>query len=806
MIVAPSADLDLAVRGIVFSAVGHGRPALHVPAPGDRALLDRATTSSRGSRAAYRDPADRLAAGRTATLVGPLIDAAAYEGYDDALARRRRPTAASWWPAGAGCWPTRRRTPATSSPRSSRCRRRPTIVRGETFAPILYVLSYDDLDEAIALHNDVPQGLSSSIFTIDLREAERFLSADRVRLRHRQRQHRPVRRRDRRRVRRREGDRRRPRVRLGRLEGLHAPRDQHGQLLDRAAARAGRASSADGGAPAGGYRLAPWHPHPGSTATPSAPCSRTPRPGPSSASPATRTARRSGSRSSCRSRASASCRSTRTRRRCSASRATPTLADVPFDDRRRRRVPALGRRRASSPTRRSPIGAKAVWFQLGVVDHDGVRADHRGGGADGDGHLPQDRVAAHRVGAVTRARDPPRRRRRDAARPRGRRPLPLAGGPGLRGDRAPGSPRRTQPRRAHLDALRVAAVVPAHACTAIVGRPRGGHAGQGRRPLRRVAATTARQQQDVWFVGDTLDELRPRRAGCCSTPTRSPRTAPPRWPATTPAATAAGWPTWSATAAATGRTIRLLDLASGREVDDVVEQGEVQRGDLAARRRVLPLPLLPDRGRGRRHRGRRRCPAAGCGGTASASRRTTDELVLEFPEDPRLGILPELSHDGRWLVVHAARAAPRRRTGSGCCPVATEAGASDDRRAGQGSSTRRTPASRWSAPTVDGLPAATDHEAPLRPRGAARPRRRSASTGRARPRRRGPRRPTRLLEHVEAAGDELRRRAPRRRAAAGDPLDARRHCARRVDVAGGAGDGAARRRGRRRGVPRHVAR
>ena len=52
------------------------------------------------------------------------------------------------------------------------------VVRRETFAPILYVLTYDDLDEAIALHNAVPQGLSSSIFTTDQREAERFLAAD----------------------------------------------------------------------------------------------------------------------------------------------------------------------------------------------------------------------------------------------------------------------------------------------------------------------------------------------------------------------------------------------------------------------------------------------------------------------------------------------------------------------------------------------------------------------------------------------------------------------------------------------------
>ena len=52
------------------------------------------------------------------------------------------------------------------------------IVRTETFGPLLYVLRYDDLDEAIALHNAVPQGLASSIFTNDVREAERFVSAD----------------------------------------------------------------------------------------------------------------------------------------------------------------------------------------------------------------------------------------------------------------------------------------------------------------------------------------------------------------------------------------------------------------------------------------------------------------------------------------------------------------------------------------------------------------------------------------------------------------------------------------------------
>jgi aldehyde dehydrogenase (NAD+) len=50
-------------------------------------------------------------------------------------------------------------------------------VKAETFAPLLYVLKYQDLDEAITLHNDVAQGLSSAIFTLDVREAETFLSA-----------------------------------------------------------------------------------------------------------------------------------------------------------------------------------------------------------------------------------------------------------------------------------------------------------------------------------------------------------------------------------------------------------------------------------------------------------------------------------------------------------------------------------------------------------------------------------------------------------------------------------------------------
>jgi aldehyde dehydrogenase (NAD+) len=63
------------------------------------------------------------------------------------------------------------------TPAIVRMPRQAEIVQEETFAPLLYVLEYDELDDAIALHNEVPQGLSSCIFTTDVRESERFLAA-----------------------------------------------------------------------------------------------------------------------------------------------------------------------------------------------------------------------------------------------------------------------------------------------------------------------------------------------------------------------------------------------------------------------------------------------------------------------------------------------------------------------------------------------------------------------------------------------------------------------------------------------------
>jgi aldehyde dehydrogenase (NAD+) len=175
-IVAPSADLSLAIRAIVFAAAGTAgqrctslrRLIVH------RSIVDEVTDKV---AAAYRS----LAVGDPSlegTLVGPLIDTVAFDRMTAAMKTatddggavvaggERDGALAAIAPNAAYVRPALVSMPAQSD-----------IVRTETFAPLLYVLAYDDLDEAIALHNGVPQGLASSIFTTDVREAERFLSS-----------------------------------------------------------------------------------------------------------------------------------------------------------------------------------------------------------------------------------------------------------------------------------------------------------------------------------------------------------------------------------------------------------------------------------------------------------------------------------------------------------------------------------------------------------------------------------------------------------------------------------------------------
>ena len=172
-VVAPSADLDLALRGIVFAAAGTAgqrctsmRRVIAHDSVAD-ALVDRIATAYTGLPVG--NPFD------DGTLVGPLINEVAYDRMQASI---ERAVAAGGElvaggervdVAGPGSFYVR--------PAVVRMPAQAEVVREETFAPLLYVLSYDALGDAIAIHNDVPQGLSSSIFTLDQREAETFMSA-----------------------------------------------------------------------------------------------------------------------------------------------------------------------------------------------------------------------------------------------------------------------------------------------------------------------------------------------------------------------------------------------------------------------------------------------------------------------------------------------------------------------------------------------------------------------------------------------------------------------------------------------------
>jgi aldehyde dehydrogenase (NAD+) len=109
------------------------------------------------------------------TLVGPLIDGAAFDAMHSALEQAK----AQGGVVAGGERALQDRFPNAFYVRPALVQMpaQTDVVRHETFVPILYVLQYDELSEAIALNNDVPQGLSSSIFTTDVREAEQFMCA-----------------------------------------------------------------------------------------------------------------------------------------------------------------------------------------------------------------------------------------------------------------------------------------------------------------------------------------------------------------------------------------------------------------------------------------------------------------------------------------------------------------------------------------------------------------------------------------------------------------------------------------------------
>jgi aldehyde dehydrogenase (NAD+) len=170
IIVAPDADLDLATRAILFGAVGTAGQRCTTT----RRIIVHRTISAKLVQQLKRAYAqvtigDPLQEG---TLMGPLVTQAAVRKMEQAIAQaldeggelivggRTRPDLG----------------PQFVEPTIIRMPHQSAIVREETFAPILYLLEYDALDDALAMHNNVPQGLSSAIFTDSLRTAEAFLS------------------------------------------------------------------------------------------------------------------------------------------------------------------------------------------------------------------------------------------------------------------------------------------------------------------------------------------------------------------------------------------------------------------------------------------------------------------------------------------------------------------------------------------------------------------------------------------------------------------------------------------------------
>jgi aldehyde dehydrogenase (NAD+) len=171
IIVAEDADLDLATRAILFGAVGTAGQRCTTTR---RIIMNRdiAQPLTQSLVAAYKqvrlgDPLD------PDTLMGPLVNGSAVEEMFEALEQARQEggeiiTGGVMRPDIGPNFvePTIVKMPAQTD-----------IVKQETFAPVLYLLEYDGFEDAIQLHNDVPQGLSSAIFTTSLRYSEEFLSA-----------------------------------------------------------------------------------------------------------------------------------------------------------------------------------------------------------------------------------------------------------------------------------------------------------------------------------------------------------------------------------------------------------------------------------------------------------------------------------------------------------------------------------------------------------------------------------------------------------------------------------------------------
>jgi len=173
VIVTPSADLDLVVRGVLFAAVGTAGQRCTTTR---RLIVHSSVRDTLVTR--LKQAYEKLTIGDPTggkTLIGPLIDQGAYDGMQAALQSARKEggqvfggerVLADRYPQGYYVRPAIVEMPAQTA-----------TVCHETFAPILYVMGYESFDDALDMQNGVPQGLSSAVFGNDLRETERFLSA-----------------------------------------------------------------------------------------------------------------------------------------------------------------------------------------------------------------------------------------------------------------------------------------------------------------------------------------------------------------------------------------------------------------------------------------------------------------------------------------------------------------------------------------------------------------------------------------------------------------------------------------------------
>jgi aldehyde dehydrogenase (NAD+) len=170
IVVAEDADLDLAVRAILFAAVGTAgqRCTTTRRIISHQSISEELTERLKSAYAQVRlgDPLDED------TLMGPLVSGSAVEDMFKALERAK----AEGGEVISGGNKRPEIGPNFVEPTIVKMPAQTEIVKEETFAPILYLLEYESIDEAMDIHNDVPQGLSSAIFTDSMRTVETFLS------------------------------------------------------------------------------------------------------------------------------------------------------------------------------------------------------------------------------------------------------------------------------------------------------------------------------------------------------------------------------------------------------------------------------------------------------------------------------------------------------------------------------------------------------------------------------------------------------------------------------------------------------